>query len=163
MLKGFVVLVVIAMLCCAVAAYCIEPMPNALSAHAGMFVSTQGDKDSYFTFGANYKLSENLITESLVGLDYIAFDGTNSFALPLTYTMQTKSTQEIPFYYGGGAGVYFTHWNYSGIGSDSNTKFGLHAVAGYKFSENMSAEAKYLYGLDSDSIRGFGVYVNATF
>jgi hypothetical protein len=146
-----------------------------MSLKLGAFMPTDSDVkdvlgDTWFDARLGYFVKNTPKCAELVELGWIgkdkSFDYANAFdqgtehfkahMIPLTYTYEMKAPSH--FYYGGGAGVYFTKLSFRNTGFDfvnnvpysfsesrSSTKLGFHALAGYDFTKSLGAEFRYTF------------------
>lgn len=95
-----------------------------------------------------------LLDPSLEGLD--AFFSGKHRMIPVRYTVLQKPPEGRGLYWGGGAGVYFCKTDTSVSITDgedtvrypfnkSDTKFGLHIIAGEQFSDALKLELSYIH------------------
>lgn len=134
-----------------------------LDARVGYIVSSTDKADSIVELGWTGKNND------ILGEEY------KFRIIPLTYTYKVKTPSK--FYYGGGAGVYYAKSEYgndifgsspfSVYGTDTEYKFGLHAVTGYSFTDSLNAELCYTQVLskfeDNLELSGFSAYLSGKF
>lgn len=99
--------------------------------------------------------------------------GSDASIFPALYTSKLKPSHDSSFYYGGGAGLYFTsvsfnetvpdYYNWSG--SETDFRPGLHVVTGFAISGKIDVEARYtrILGGWMDTISGVGLSIGVSF
>jgi len=144
---------------------------------AGAFLPIDGDTadafgSTWWSVALTYDLPASAMERHRFGLGWIQSPG-NSLRLgntvwdwefrmvPLTYTyLHLPRGGAAGFFLGGGGGVYFTRTELetitplaTGVQDDTQTRFGLHVVAGYAFNSRLAAEARFtkLFEDDNDS------------
>jgi hypothetical protein len=184
--KRVIGLVMLTLLIVSTAALAEDAGMNNFSVKAGAyFPSSSTTRDNlgstWLDVALGYKLPiSNRAAEQEIAVGYIKAPGrtiggvdTDAWMIPVTYTYKARPTGNEKLYVGAGGGAYFSKvkgLNGSGVvtsgASDSSTKFGLSALAGYNLSKSLSAEVGYtgIFGkLQNQNLGGFTVAVRAKF
>lgn len=177
--RGLITVVCLALCFCAAAVHAQSDgltSSSPLTVRAGVFMpSDKGTRDltgqNWFDAGLSYRLIESYDAELLLDADYIKMTEkkitdtettTKGYVIPLLLTLKTKGTSRSPFYYGVGAGGYYTNWQPTGTKATTTTKLGGHAVIGLQFDDNFKAEVRYLYSQEK-AVRGAAFFLSASF
>lgn len=158
---------------------------------ASAYWPTDGDTASdlgstWFDIALGYKLPliPSIPADQEIAIGYIAAPGktftnsttgvsvdTNAWMVPLTYTLRTIPTADRGFYYGAGAGIYFTNVKAENVEtgnnvSESSTKAGVSVLGGYKWNRTWGAELGYTFIFGDTqglNLSGFALGLRAEF
>lgn len=138
--------------------------PTGLSVRAGLFLAQGRAEDlegqNWFTAGVEYKLGDlsyqdNMTASYSLSLDYYGKGSLSSAPLLMNYIGRFEG-----FYYSAGAGVAFTHQNFSGGGnSSSDMEFAYKLTLGKDFVRSNTpffVELSY-HGNNRTDLNGFAV------